>query len=286
VSAQQLTRGIVVAEGNGTPAQPPLLKSLMLYMICVMSVDPGLGRARPSGRAQAAPSYPDDGTPRYRATRPEMAGRIAARQAGELLAAGTLVIVDSQAAGSVRAPVVALNDGDIDGYLGYFHPSCLRWAGGLAQPVALSDIGDSLRELHAVFECLRLDEALLFGDERFACAHWRLRGGACTCRITWGPCRRGARSMSRPARCTKSAMAASSPLGSTGTGRSCSGRSRPRTEALHERRPGPRARAVPPRAGQRSRDQAKEARQMSRPARADDLTGLRQETRRAPAGGA
>jgi predicted ester cyclase len=83
---------------------------------------------------------------------------------------------DSQAADSVRAAVAALNDGDIDGYLGYFSPSCPRWADGLAQPLALSDVGDGLRQLHAAFEGLRLDEALLFGDHGFACAHWRLRG--------------------------------------------------------------------------------------------------------------
>jgi predicted ester cyclase len=83
---------------------------------------------------------------------------------------------DSETVDSVRAAVAALNDGDIDGYLGYFDPSCQRWVDGLAQPLALSDIGDNLRQLHAAFEGLHLDEALLFGDERFACAHWRLRG--------------------------------------------------------------------------------------------------------------
>jgi predicted ester cyclase len=83
---------------------------------------------------------------------------------------------DSQAVDSVRAAVAALNSGDIDGYLGYFDPSGQRWADGLAQPLALSDIEDSLRQLHAAFEGLHLHEALLFGDERFACAHWRLRG--------------------------------------------------------------------------------------------------------------
>lgn len=83
---------------------------------------------------------------------------------------------DSRAADRVRAAVAALNDGDIDGYLGYFDPSCQRWVDGLAQPLALSDIADNLRQLHAAFEGLHLDEALLFGDQRFACAHWRLRG--------------------------------------------------------------------------------------------------------------
>jgi len=51
---------------------------------------------------------------------------------------------DSETVDSVRAAVAALNDGDIDGYLGYFDPSCQRWVDGLAQPLALSDIGDNL----------------------------------------------------------------------------------------------------------------------------------------------
>jgi hypothetical protein len=83
---------------------------------------------------------------------------------------------NSMAVGAVRSAVAALNDGDIDGYLRYFDPSCPRWAAGLAQPLSLTDIGDNLRLLHAAFEGLHLDEDLLFGDERFACARWRLRG--------------------------------------------------------------------------------------------------------------
>jgi hypothetical protein len=82
----------------------------------------------------------------------------------------------STAVGAVRSAVAALNNGDIDGYLRYFDPSCPRWAVGLAQPLSLTDIGDNLRLLHAAFEGLHLDEDLLFGDERFACARWRLRG--------------------------------------------------------------------------------------------------------------
>jgi SnoaL-like polyketide cyclase len=52
-------------------------------------------------------------------------------------------------ADTVRSAVAALNDGDID---------------------------DSLLQLHAAFEGLHLHEILLFGDERFVCARWRLRG--------------------------------------------------------------------------------------------------------------
>jgi predicted ester cyclase len=79
-------------------------------------------------------------------------------------------------ADTVRSAVAALNDGDIDGYLRYFDPSCQRLVAGLGRPLALSDIGDSLRQLHAAFEGLHLHEILLFGDERFVCARWRLRG--------------------------------------------------------------------------------------------------------------
>ncbi|MCW2887251.1 MAG: hypothetical protein JWL58_4113 [Streptosporangiaceae bacterium] len=89
---------------------------------------------------------------------------------------GTLVMGDTKAVDAVRSAVAALNDGDIDGYLGYFDPSCQRWADGLAQPLALTDIGDNLRQLHVAFEGLHLEEDLLFGDDRFVCAHWRLRG--------------------------------------------------------------------------------------------------------------
>jgi hypothetical protein len=89
---------------------------------------------------------------------------------------GTLGMGDTKAVDAVRSAVAALNDGDIDGYLGYFDPSCQRWIGGLAQSLALTDIGDNLHQLHAAFEGLHLDEDLLFGDERFVCARWRLRG--------------------------------------------------------------------------------------------------------------
>jgi predicted ester cyclase len=83
---------------------------------------------------------------------------------------------DGTSVGAVRSAVAALNDGDIDGYLRYFDPSCPRWAHGLEQPLTLTDIGDNLRQLHAAFEGLQLEEDLLFGDARFACARWRLRG--------------------------------------------------------------------------------------------------------------
>jgi predicted ester cyclase len=83
---------------------------------------------------------------------------------------------ESKAVDAVRSAVTALNDGDIDGYLRYFDPSCPRWVVGFEQPFTLTDISDSLQQLHAAFEGLHLDEDLLFGDERFVCARWRLRG--------------------------------------------------------------------------------------------------------------
>lgn len=85
-------------------------------------------------------------------------------------------MAESTAVDAVRSAVAALNDGDIDGYLRYFDPSCPRWVPGIAQPLTLADIADNFRLLQAAFEGLHLDEDLLFGDEGFACARWRLRG--------------------------------------------------------------------------------------------------------------
>lgn len=77
---------------------------------------------------------------------------------------------------AVRLAVAALNAGDVDGYLGFFDPSCTRWVAGFTQPLSLPDVGDGLCQLHAAFEGLRLDSDALFGDERFVCARWRMRG--------------------------------------------------------------------------------------------------------------
>jgi predicted ester cyclase len=82
----------------------------------------------------------------------------------------------SKAVDAVRSAVTALNDGKIDGYLAHFEPSSKRWIGGAATPLSLTDIGDNLRQMQAAFAGLHLDEELLFGDERFVCARWRLRG--------------------------------------------------------------------------------------------------------------
>jgi predicted ester cyclase len=83
---------------------------------------------------------------------------------------------DTKAVDAVRSAVAALNGGDLDGYLEYFDPTCPRWADGLAQPLSLTDIADGFRQLYVAFDGLHLDEDLLFGDDRFVCAHWRLRG--------------------------------------------------------------------------------------------------------------
>ena len=77
---------------------------------------------------------------------------------------------------AVRAAVAALNGGDIDGYLRHFDPACPRWVAGLDGPLSLADIRASLDQFHAAFKGLVLDEELVFGDDRYVCARWRLRG--------------------------------------------------------------------------------------------------------------
>jgi predicted ester cyclase len=80
------------------------------------------------------------------------------------------------AVGTVRSAVRALNDGDIDGYFGSFDPTCPRWISGFAHPLALRDVRDGFEQLRAGFAGLHLGEDLLFGDERFVCARWRMTG--------------------------------------------------------------------------------------------------------------
>jgi predicted ester cyclase len=82
----------------------------------------------------------------------------------------------SDAVDAVRSAVAAFNEGEIDGYLAHFDPSSKRWLGGAATPLSLTDIRDNLHQMQAAFAGLHLDEDLLFGDERFVCARWRLRG--------------------------------------------------------------------------------------------------------------
>jgi predicted ester cyclase len=77
---------------------------------------------------------------------------------------------------AVRSAVAALNDGRIDRYLAHFDPSSPRWIGGVATPLSLTDIEDNLHQMQAAFADLHLDAEQIFGDERFVCARWRLRG--------------------------------------------------------------------------------------------------------------
>jgi hypothetical protein len=82
----------------------------------------------------------------------------------------------SRAVSAVRLAVDALNAGDVDGYLTCFESRCQRWISGFEEPLDVADVGDGLRQLAAAFDGLRLDEALLFGDDLYVCARWRMRG--------------------------------------------------------------------------------------------------------------
>ena len=79
-------------------------------------------------------------------------------------------------AGLVRRAVAALNDGDIEVYLGGFALDCLRWVSGLDVPFTVPDIRDNLRQLSAAFDRLHLHEDLLFGADGYVCARWTLTG--------------------------------------------------------------------------------------------------------------
>jgi hypothetical protein len=87
-------------------------------------------------------------------------------------------MAEAGAVTAVRAAVAALNAGDIVGYLGGFDSESRRWVAGFPEPFTVADVGDGLRQLHAAFEGLHLDEGenVVFGDEQFACARWRMRG--------------------------------------------------------------------------------------------------------------
>ena len=59
---------------------------------------------------------------------------------------------DTDAVIAVRAAVAALNDGDIDGYLQGFSPSCLRWVSGLDVPRTLDDMRADIDELYGAID--------------------------------------------------------------------------------------------------------------------------------------
>ena len=84
--------------------------------------------------------------------------------------------MSSGAVAAVRAAVAALNDGEIDGYFRHFDPACPRWIAGFAEPMSLADVRDGFEQLRNAFAGFHLHEDLLFGDERFVCARWRLQG--------------------------------------------------------------------------------------------------------------
>jgi hypothetical protein len=85
-------------------------------------------------------------------------------------------VSDGQSVDDIRAAVAALNGGDIDGYLRYFEPSSVRWVDGIADPFSLGTVTENLGQLMTAFEGLQLSEELLFGTDRYACAHWRMTG--------------------------------------------------------------------------------------------------------------
>ncbi len=77
---------------------------------------------------------------------------------------------------AIRNAVAAMNEGDVDGYLAGFAPTCPRYLAGHPQPLSLSDVADGLRQMNAAFEPLHLGEDGIFGTDEFVCARWRLRG--------------------------------------------------------------------------------------------------------------
>jgi hypothetical protein len=82
----------------------------------------------------------------------------------------------SGAVAAVRAAVAALNRGEIDDYFRRFDPASPRWIAGFAEPISLIDVRDGFEQLRHAFAGFHLHEDLLFGDERFVCARWRLQG--------------------------------------------------------------------------------------------------------------
>jgi hypothetical protein len=76
----------------------------------------------------------------------------------------------------IRRCVAALNNGDVNGYLGGFSPDALRWVSGLDTPLTLSDVEANMRQLVMAFDQLHLQEDLLFGGSGHVFARWTLRG--------------------------------------------------------------------------------------------------------------
>jgi predicted ester cyclase len=76
----------------------------------------------------------------------------------------------------IRMAVASLNQGDIPGYLSRFGSASTRWVDGVSGGFSIGDIEENLRRLASAFEDLHLDEELLFGTDRYVCAHWRMHG--------------------------------------------------------------------------------------------------------------
>jgi predicted ester cyclase len=76
----------------------------------------------------------------------------------------------------IRAAVAALNRGEPDEYLRHFGPTSMRWVDGIEEPFSLTEVRENLGQLLSAFEGLYLSEELLFGTDRYACAHWRMTG--------------------------------------------------------------------------------------------------------------
>ena len=87
-----------------------------------------------------------------------------------------LSLSSSQCTDDIRAAVRALNRGHVEEYLRHFNAQCLRWVDGFDAAIPLADVGSNLRHLLSAFEGLHLAEELLFGTDRYVCAHWRMTG--------------------------------------------------------------------------------------------------------------
>jgi predicted ester cyclase len=84
--------------------------------------------------------------------------------------------LSSGAVAAVRAAVEALNDGEVEGYFRHFDPGCPRWIAGFTEPIGLADVRNGFEQLRDAFAGFHLHEDLLFGDDRFVCARWRMQG--------------------------------------------------------------------------------------------------------------
>jgi predicted ester cyclase len=78
--------------------------------------------------------------------------------------------------GLIRSAVLALNAGDVAGYLRYFAPSCKRWICGFDEPLGLAEVQETLEQMLEAFNPFHLSEELLFANGNHICARWQIRG--------------------------------------------------------------------------------------------------------------